>query len=222
MQTDDAPGDGAPLAWLFSQQEMGVSNGTLIWQDQLRHAPPLALNQVDMHWQSRARVRRLDIKAQPAEALGKNLDLRIEITQGHPAQPETWAGSAYVDVQSADLGGWKTWVDYPVPLLGQGSLSVQLDFAQQHLLAGVAQFELHQVRTQLAPELPEMAFQLASGRIAGQWSPESKKLEIKNLQITKENQASLGPIDLSWHETGEGATQSSLLSANHLDFSELG
>ena len=222
VQTDDAPGDGAPLAWLFSQQEMGVSNGTLIWQDQLRHAPPLALNQVDMHWQSRARVRRLDIKAQPAEALGKNLDLRIEITQGHPAQPETWAGSAYVDVQSADLGGWKTWVDYPVPLLGQGSLSVQLDFAQQHLLAGVAQFELHQVRTQLAPELPEMAFQLASGRIAGQWSPESKKLEIKNLQITKENQASLGPIDLSWHETGEGATQSSLLSANHLDFSELG
>src|SRR5512133_1890110 len=68
--------DGRAADWFFQQTEFVVRNGTVRWTDEMRGAPPLALEQVDFVMRNGARRHALRLDATPPAAWGDRFSLR--------------------------------------------------------------------------------------------------------------------------------------------------
>ena len=126
--------------WLLSQAEVNIKNAQVIWQDELRQAPPLALTQLNLNlsnpaWQSLFGRHSFKLSALPS--LGSSQAI---VASGHfigrdVAQLKQWQGSISTQLKQADLSVWKPWLDYvifnqPIDVQsGKGDATISLDFA---------------------------------------------------------------------------------------------
>jgi uncharacterized protein (TIGR02099 family) len=164
--------DGRGLDWLLSQHEIVIRDGRLRWKDELRGAPELPLEQVNLvlrnHWRGR---HRLALKAVPPAALAAPLDVRAEFS--HPrfarriADPALWSGELYAELRDTDLTAWQAYVDYPVELSrGWGSVRTWLAFDRMRVADFTADLSLANVSTRLAKDLAPLNLVQASGRVS--------------------------------------------------------
>ena len=130
--------------WLLSQAEVNVKNAQVIWQDELRQAPPLSLTQLNLNltnpaWQSLFGRHTFTLSALPS--LGSSHAI---VASGHfigrdAAQLKQWQGSIAIQLKQADLSVWKPWLDYavlnqPVDVQsGIGDATISLDFAKANI-----------------------------------------------------------------------------------------
>ena len=68
--------EGRAADWFFSQTEFVIRNGTVRWTDEMRGAPPLALEQVDFVMRNGARRHALRLDATPPPQWGERFSLR--------------------------------------------------------------------------------------------------------------------------------------------------
>jgi len=66
-------GDGRMSNWVFTQTEWLVTDGRVRWHDELRNAPPVELQQVDLRLHNTGHLHELRLDAIPPEALGDRL-----------------------------------------------------------------------------------------------------------------------------------------------------
>lgn len=135
------------LQALLSLRRVRIQHASLIWEDMLRGAPVLSLEEVNLGLDNEGGTHRLGLTAQPPKELASRLDLRAEWqgdalrtawaeyqeeiegnTQGEK-QGQLWPeGRLYAEVVSANLPAWQTWVDYPVALPeGRGGVRIWAD-----------------------------------------------------------------------------------------------
>ncbi|TFW19098.1 YhdP family protein [Duganella callida] len=165
------PSDGKGLDWLLTQREIVIREGRLQWTDQLRAAPPLALDNVTVVLRNQWLRHQLALRATPPAALAAPLDVRAEFS--HPAfgarvsNFSMWKGELYADIRNTDLLAWKTWLDYPFELSsGSGSLRAWVGVDQSRLTGITADVGLSNVTGVLGKELPLLDLRQLSGRIA--------------------------------------------------------
>lgn len=100
-----APGtsDARPaLAWLFAQHDVRVVDGTLTWQDQRAHAPPLDLRYVNIAVRNVGNRHRLEVHAQWPKTLCVRCDFTLELV-GDPTDLDHLTGRLTTDVDALDL-----------------------------------------------------------------------------------------------------------------------
>ncbi|HEY4542675.1 MAG TPA: AsmA family protein, partial [Noviherbaspirillum sp.] len=114
-KSDDGGAD-----WVLSQHEIHIRNGRLRWDDRMRAAPALVLDQVDLILRNGWRTHRLALQARPPTDVAAPLDVRAVFQHPPFAQkisdPRGWHGELYVDVRDTDLAVWRAYVDYPIEL----------------------------------------------------------------------------------------------------------
>lgn len=213
------PSDGKGLDWLLAQREIVIREGRLQWTDQLRGAPALALDNVNVALRNQWLHHQVAVKAAPPAALAAPLDLRADFT--HPAfgsrvsNFSMWKGEVYADIRNTDLAAWKRWVDYPFELQrGSGSLRAWVGVDQSRLTGFTADVGLSDVTAMLGKELPLLDLQQLSGRIAAREDvrpePVPKKgaakpafgarghsVELSNLTLTTRDGLAMAPTSLS-------------------------
>lgn len=157
--------------WLLRQSSIDVDNATVIWQDDLRKAPPLALNNLSLRistppWETLLGHHRFGLRATPSAGASAPLNIRGNLWGKNLGKPEEWRGSIYAKLEGMDIAAWRNWIDYPFELSqGSGAARFWLDFANGRADKVTADVRLSGVRTRFGHNMPEAGLQSLSGRL---------------------------------------------------------
>jgi uncharacterized protein (TIGR02099 family) len=156
--------DNQALDWLLKQSRLRIRNARLVWQDELRGAPPLDLQDVHLEWRNRGRRHTFGLRAHPPESLAAKLDLRGDF-RGDAAQWRDWRGQIYARLDAVNLAGGRPWFDAPIELdRGQGAARLWLQ-RDQTGWQGTGDFALAETRLRLDAALPMLDLARLQGRL---------------------------------------------------------
>lgn len=220
--------DPAALDWLLAQSRIRIRDATLVWDDRQRQAPPLVLENVYFGLDNRGHRHRLGLSAVPPTALADRLDLRGELKGDllqalQSGQFSDLAARLYVQLDYADLAGWKRWVDYPVHLPhGRGALRLwgEMRDGSGRLTADLA---LEELRIRLAQKLPELDLASLRGRVEARYRPGEWSLAGKRVELQTDDGLRIAPSDfrLDWRDDAASGTVEGRASASFLDLGAL-
>ncbi|MDL2356883.1 MAG: DUF3971 domain-containing protein, partial [Pseudomonadota bacterium] len=235
------PSGKPPNDWVLRQRHIVIREGRVNWTDQLRGAPPLALENVNLVLQNTWNRHRFALRATPPAALAAPLDLRADFT--HPrfaanrADVARWKGELYADLRDTDLAGWKAYLDYPFELIqGKGSVRAWLTLDHAKLAGFTADVALSGVAARLGKDLPPLDLARASGRLSAreQFPPgvedgtptfgsHGHSVTLDNFSLVTVDGLSLPPTSLSESFTPakDGKPEKVVLSARLLDLATL-
>lgn len=219
-----ASGDGDDPAfaeWVLDQLRIRVHDATIVWDDAMRGAPPLVLEDLQFGLDNSGRRHRFGLSALPPTALSARIDLRGEVYGDVHEALEHFSGKLYLEVDHADLAGWQPWVDYPVDLpRGRGGLRLWGTLAEGESKLS-ADLSLADLRIRLGEKLP--AFDLASlrGRLGGEYRADAWALTAQQLELQTSDGIRLSPTDfhLDWRTRADGISGN--MQANQLDLGVL-
>lgn len=197
VQTDTGIGD-----WLLRQHRIIIHDGLIAWNDDLRNAPQLVLDHVDLRLEQGFGHHRFGLKGTPPPELASPLDLRGDIIGRSLDDWQHAHGQVYVRLDYADVAAWREWLPLPVPVdSGKGALRVWFEFAQGEARDIVADLELADVRARLGADLAPVALAHLAGR-AG-WRHDDRTLEVytRALEATPMDGPKLPPINFTYLQT---------------------
>ncbi|WP_311197397.1 YhdP family protein [Rugamonas brunnea] len=218
-------GDGRAADWLLGQREIVVREGRIVWTDQLRAAPPLALDQLTLVLRNQWRRHQFALKATPPAALSAPLDVRADFT--HPpftsrvSNVAMWTGQLYAQLRDADLAAWNTYLTYPFTVqAGQGSLRAWVDLDHAKLAGFMADVRLANVAAVLGKDLPPLDLVQVQGRLAAReeypagdkegkptFGARGHTVELSNFSLTTRDGLTLAPTSLFEHHLAASGKQ---------------
>lgn len=168
--------------WILGQRRIRILGATLVWEDELRNAPPLVLEDLDFALDNDGRQHRFGMTALPPGEAASRIDVRGDLRGRSVERLAAWSGKLYAEVDSADLAVWKQWIDYPVALPhGHGAFRAWVDFADGALREVTSDVSLQDVNLRLAGDLPPLELDHMSGRIGVRLA--GKRFEINGKQV---------------------------------------
>ncbi|MDO8413769.1 MAG: YhdP family protein [Gallionellaceae bacterium] len=207
-------GQSSAADWLLHQSRIVVRDARIIWQDDQRAAPPLALNQVNLIIENSGfldslefiknsglignpeRRHRFALHAQPPAELSAQLDVRGSFDGSSFDDLYSWSGELYAQLDYADVAAWRTWLPLPIALKrGRGAVRGWLGVEQgrvQHLTADLA---LAEVQTQLADDLPPLDVHELRGRLAWQNRVQGFEVVTRKFSLQMNDGLLLPPTD---------------------------
>lgn len=164
-------GDGKGADWILSQREIVIRDGRLRWNDEMRAAPELVLDNVNFLLHNHWRHHRFALKATPPAEFAAPLDIRASFE--HPrfarriSDVSRWTGELYADLRDTDLTVWRAYFDYPIDMQrGTGSVRAWLNFDHAKVADFTADLTLSNVSARLRKGLDPMNLTEVSGRIS--------------------------------------------------------
>ncbi|WDZ97360.1 YhdP family protein [Herbaspirillum sp. WKF16] len=164
-------GDGSTLDWLLSQREIVIRDSKLRWDDEMRRAPELELDDVNLILHNSWLRHRLSLRAVPPADYAAPLDVRADFT--HPAfasrisDVTRWKGTLYADLRRTDLSVWRAYFDYPIAIAsGSGSVRAWLALDHAKVANFTADLGLEDFSAQLSKKLEPLNLKRVNGRIS--------------------------------------------------------
>lgn len=215
--------DPAFAEWVLEQRRIRIHDATIVWEDRLRQAPPLVLEDLQLALDNSGRRHRFGLSAAPPDHLAARLDIRGEIRGDLGDALEHLTGKVFVELDYADLAGWRAWVDYPVALpQGRGALRVWGDLADGagQVTADVA---LEALRIRLGQKLPELDLASLRGRLAGRYRADEWAVSGHKVELLTQDGVRVAPTDfkLEWRQASPAGTIQGSASASFLDLAIL-
>ena len=166
-----AAGSSAPaLNWFFSQLEMVIANGELRWTDEVRAAPPIVLQGVDVVLRNTARHHDMRLDATPPAEWGERFSLRGRLIQPllerQAGRWQTWDGQLFAAFDRVDVSQLQRFASLGMDLnQSVGAVRAWADVRQGSVSGATADVALSEVTVKLAPALQELALQRVQGRL---------------------------------------------------------
>ncbi len=171
--------------WMLSQSNVVVRNADIVWVDELRNAPPLELQNVNLRVDKLFSQHRFALRAIPPSGLATPLDVRGEFYGESVDKVGTWYGQLYTQLDYTDVNAWRPWLDLPSQFSrGRGAFRVWLGVKDGKVTKITADMDLRDVVTRLAGDLPELSMLEVNGRatwqeISGGFEVSTKRLELR-------------------------------------------
>ena len=192
VQSDDAASD-----WLLHQSRIVVHNGHVIWQDDMRNAPAIAFEQVEMVIENKGERHRFSMRAVPPASLASSIDLRGDLYGESFTDLNNWSGGLFAQLERMDVLAWNKWSALPDTLKsGKGAVRVWLDMVRGQIRQVDADVALHDVRAQLGSELPQLDLTRLSGRFGWRQLEGGFEVSTRQLALHMRNGFALKPTDL--------------------------
>jgi len=209
--TRTSDNEGRAADWFFRQKEFAIRGGTLRWTDEMRGAPPLALESVDFVVRNGARSHALRLDATPPAGWGDRFTLRGMFRQPllstRHGRWQDWEGQIYADFTRVDVSQLRRHANVGVEITeGRGAVRAWADITRGQLTGGAADVVLADVSTTLGASLAPLALRSVSGRLGGKRLGETGfEFQTQGLQFeTREGQRwPGGNVFVSWLP-GEG------------------
>ncbi|MCO5111349.1 MAG: TIGR02099 family protein [Burkholderiaceae bacterium] len=184
------PDDGGAAAdWIFAQPELLIRGGTLRWTDELRAAPELALDDVDIVVRNGNWRHSLRIDATPPEAWGDRFSVigvfRQPLFTTHGGRWQEWNGQLYADFRRVDVSRLRHHADVGITVSqGRGAVRSWIDVERGQLVGGVADVALADVNATLGAQLQPLVLPLVQGRVGGRHFAGGLEFFTQKLQFT--------------------------------------
>lgn len=185
--------------WILGQRDIEIHDARLIWTDELRGAPELALEHLQLRIVNQGQRHRIGLRATPPAALASPLDIRGDLRGGDFRElAESLTGQLFVQLDHVDIAAWRQWIDFPVHFPhGTGALRAWLTFARNELSAITADVQLRDVRAKLGAELPELDMQRLGGRFSWKLLSDGFEIATRKLAFTTGDRLTLQPVDMT-------------------------
>lgn len=223
METE-SESDPAFAQWLLEQRHIRIHNATIVWDDRQRNAPPLVLQDLQLGLDNSGRRHRFGVSAAPPANLAARIELRGEVKGELGEDLSALAGKLFVELDYADLAGWRSWVDYPIHLpQGRGALRIWGDLEDGSGKL-VTDFALEDLRIRLGRNLPELDLANMRGRLEGRYKANEWTVAGHKLELLTRDGIRVAPTDFQaeWRENPLTSVVIGSASANFLDLSVLG
>ncbi|MFP5399795.1 MAG: YhdP family protein [Gammaproteobacteria bacterium] len=189
LAADAAAGaDGAFAAWLLRQREVVLRGARLRWVDELRLAPPLALEAVDLVLRNRGRRHELRVDATPPHDWGQRFTLRAKLASPLLGRRDDWqrlGGEVYAELPRIDAGALRRYVDLPFEWRGgQGALRGWAQFAQGEPVSATVDLAFESVALRLAPTVEPLQLQRIFGRLTARRDDDALTLAASDFGFT--------------------------------------
>jgi uncharacterized protein (TIGR02099 family) len=164
--------DGRAADWVFSQTEWLIRGGRVQWRDELRGAPQLQLQEVDLRMHNGARRHEFRLDATPPAELGGRFSLRGRFHQPllftRAGEWQRWYGQFYAVFERVDMAQLRRHVPLQLDVAGgSGALRAWVDVDQGRVSNVTADVALSRLGLRLGPELPALDLTRLSGRLGG-------------------------------------------------------
>jgi uncharacterized protein (TIGR02099 family) len=182
--------------WMLHQSSVVIRNARITWQDELRAAPTLVLEQVDLSIDNRHWRHRFAMRASAPARLASRLDVRGNFSGDSFADMSDWRGVLYTQLDYADVLAWKPWMTLPNAFKsGKGALRMWLGFVQGKLHSVDADVALVGVQARLSEELPQLDLKELRGRIGWQSLGHGFEVSTRKLALQMRDGFELKPTD---------------------------
>jgi uncharacterized protein (TIGR02099 family) len=223
--------------WLLRQREVAVRGSRVEWRDDVRGAPPLALEAVEIHLVNRGALHRFALRGLPPAELASAIDIRGELRGRSLGDLREWKGRLFAEVDRVDLAAWRAWFDYPLKIeKGAGGVRVWVGLDDLHLTEAVADVALSGVAARLADDLPMLELDTLQGRLGARGAKPGtgflsfvrgrqpgKEIFGRDLAFGLRGEPYLAPSDftLRWEPRGEGDDGNGEVRAASLELAPL-
>lgn len=193
------PGSESGFAdWLLRQHRIIVRKATVSWQDELRQAPLLELDQLDLRLENRGKRHRFGLRAVPPSSLALPFDFRGDLKGSDLADISGWSGTLYTRLDYTDISQWRSWVDLPFQLeRGKGGVQVWLGMEGRTLKSLTADVKLKNVLARLRPDLQQLDMAELGGRLSLSDLAPGQLLQGRGLGFHLQNGTAFGPANAS-------------------------
>ena len=193
---NDGAIDSAAADWVFSQKELVIQHGTVVWTDGYktvdRPKPSLELSDVSWVLRNTARHHLWRLDATPPAGWGDRFslmgDMRRSLLSTHPGRFQDWSGQVHVqfpDVELAQLGPHLPW--HVNATQGSGALRIWVDFQTGRLKQATADVVLENATAKLSPELQALNFKNIAGRLTVKSVPNGFDFSTEALSFDTED-----------------------------------
>ena len=216
--------EGGFSDWLLAQRDIEIHNAAIVWTDDMRGAPALTLEQVQVHLVNRGSHHRFGLKAIPPAQLASPIDLRGDLDGASPKDLAQWSGRVFVQLDYADIAAWRQWVPFPFEFpRGAGAVRAWVGIKALSLHELTADVRLAHVRTRLAKNLPELDLSNLTGRVGWKKTPKTVEFSTAQLALTTAGNLTLQPMDFTFKATlnAEGKPVAGEITANAIDIAPL-
>lgn len=177
--------DGAVSRWVLAQQQIRIRGATVVWEDALRNAPALVLEDLNFGLDNSAWHHRFGLTALPPSALASKIDVRGDFSGDDLARFDAWTGRLFAEINYTDLAVWRHWIDYPLALPhGQGALRTWAGFANGAWREVTADLALEDLSLRLNADLPALELERMAGRLAVKFSPTGFAVSGRGIALT--------------------------------------
>lgn len=216
-------GDSGFADWLLEQYRIVVRDARLIWHDELRGAPPLELNHLNLVLRNLGRHHSVGLTAEPSGGIATRIDLRANLEGRSLNDLAAWEGASYADLAQLDLAALAPWAELPLALTrGTGDMKLWLNFAKLLPTGFTAELQLADLNLRLQPELPLLALSRIEGRVTGRKTADGYFGEVKRLSIATTSGIDVPPTQASLKLDVAGRGQGGELRASSIDLTALG
>lgn len=216
-------GDSGFVDWLLEQYRIVVRDARITWRDELRDAPPLEFDKLNLVLRNLGRHHSIGLTAEPSGGIATRIDLRANLTGRNPADLAAWEGESYADLAQFDLAALAPWLELPLELTrGKGDMKLWLNFASLMPTGFTAELQLADLGLRLQPELPALDLTRLEGRLAGRKTADGYFGEMKRLRIATANGIEVPPTQASLKLDTAGRGQGGELRASSIDLTVLG
>ncbi|GAP37776.1 YhdP family protein [Piscinibacter sakaiensis] len=214
--------DSPALRWFLKQPEFVIRGGSLRWTDELRGAPPLVLDDVQLVLRNGLRQHLLRLDATPPPAWGERFTLRGRFTQPllRGEDFHRWSGTAHAELPRADVRELRRYVQLPFDVEeGDGALRAWVDLREGVPVGATVDLALRAVRLRVAPGLEPLELDQVEGRLDARRQGRNLSLEARQLgfQTGDGLRWPRGDLRVAWREGPDGRVAGGEIGAGLLD-----
>ncbi len=188
-------GDGKPDLgnWLLRQEKIKIKNASLIWHDEMRQAPALSLDNVDLRltnpaWRKIFGQHLFTFSALPSIGTQNPIEIDGDFFGRDISQIETWHGNINLNTQATDLAVWKTWVDYPITLTsGTGKADVSLSFSNKRIDQLSANLEVDNIAGKVSGEKKAFEAERLSGVVSWEQTAKTTTVSVQSINLIRKD-----------------------------------
>ncbi len=195
VDPEQVTGDVPFTDWILRQREIVIRDALILWDDDLRNAPQLVLDRVQVRLENRFGHHRFGLKGTPPSELAAPLDLRGDLVFASMKDWQNAQGRLFVRLDYADVAAWREWLPLPPEIgTGTGAMRIWFQFARQEATEIVADVELADVKATLADGLPAIELAHLSGRVGTRQSGAQREVFARALAFTTMTGERLDPV----------------------------
>ncbi len=229
---DMSSGTGGPDAGMldrvFSQPEFVIRDGAVVWTDELRAVPPLALQAVDVVLRNRSRLHEMRIDATPPAEWGDRFSAMARFEQPFLSTDngrwQEWSGQVFGDFSRIDVAQFKQYADPGVDVeRAHGAVRAWIDIQRARVIAATADLALADVQVRVGADLMPLQLASVSGRLSGKFSADSFAIATRELAFETADGIRWpgGNLSLRQQQAGGMRPPSGELTADRLDLAAL-
>jgi len=196
IPVNPADPDSRFTSWVLRQGRVHVAQATLIWLDEIRGAPPLALREVDLTIDNVLRTHRIDLTAVPPPELARPIRLGAVLNVRDLEVLKTWNGTVSMEVAGVAFPQLAHWIASPyLPQAGWGALRARLDIQQGAAVQLGAGIDLRGIVLALGAEAAPLRLARVRGQASWLRGADDQRVRFDRLRVALPGAALGSPFD---------------------------